>query len=133
MAVSQDTDQTTGRQEPKPQTFYEDIATGELLYFLGKDDRRGHIFQTNQESSTRVMSLDMIALRLKPVDPKDRAYAFKTEKDATLFQQYSQRVALCTEPQILDFQAGKKARDLRERAEAYEKIAHLADHLFPKP
>ena len=36
----------------------------------------------------------------------------------------------CKEP--IDFQKGLGAREVKERQRAYEKIAHMADHLFPK-
>jgi len=43
----------------------------------------------------------------------------------------AQSSALYTEPKILDFQKAKKAWDEAKKQERYERIAHLADHLFP--
>lgn len=79
--------------EPKPQTFFEDLLTGELYFYLGKDTTPGvggYVFQTSRESVQRRMSLDMIHSRLKLVNPSDPGYRFASVRDVDLHKRYAQ-------------------------------------------
>ena len=44
---------------------------------------------------------------------------------------FAQISPLCKEGKLIDFQKAKEAHDQAKRTEAYDRIGHLADHLFP--
>lgn len=92
-------DRAINGQELAPQGFYEDVTTGQLLYFLWEDRSSlgGFMFQTNHEASTRAMSLDMVAQRLRSVDPTDPTYAFKAREDRALYERFAQTKPKCTD------------------------------------
>jgi len=45
------------------------------------------------------------------------------------YRSIAQNSSLCREGKLIDFQKAKEAHDQAKRTEAYDRIAHLADHL----